>query len=137
MNALTFEDKITQIYCEIDESCKCFDVILSKNGLGSKPKRTSSITISELSTILVLYHLSGYKCFKAFYLKFVQSGSYARYFGTPLSYNRLIELIPRTFIYLNAYMIYGRCIEESGIYYMDSKKIVVCHNRRIHSNKVF
>ena len=138
MNAVTFENKITQIFFHIDEFCKSFNAYLESQSIGRKRRRRQpTMSISEICTILVLYHLSGFKCFKAFYLRFVMSGNCDKYFKKRLSYNRFIELVPKSLLYMNAFLMYERCVAGSGIYYADSKKVVVCHNRRIHSNKVF
>ncbi len=53
-----------------------------------------------------------------------------------MSYNRFVEWIPSTLIPLCAYLRsrFGSC---SGISFMDSTSLRVCHNKRIHQHKVF
>ena len=77
------------------------------------------MSISEICTILILYHLSGYKCFKFYYDQVVLKGKLKSYFPRALSYHRFIELVPRSFIYLTAYMQLNCCMEGNGIYYID------------------
>jgi hypothetical protein len=47
-----------------------------------------------------------------------------------VSYNRFVELLPQCCFLVSRF---GRC---SGISFIDSTKISVCHNRRIWSHKV-
>src|SRR5919198_5461748 len=52
-----------------------------------------------------------------------------------VSYNRFVELLPGGLVPLCCFLVsrFGRC---SGISFIDSTKISVCHNRRIWSHKV-
>jgi hypothetical protein len=52
-----------------------------------------------------------------------------------VSYNRFVELLPGALVPLRCFLVsrFGRC---SGISFIDSTKISVCHNRRIWSHKV-
>ncbi|MDU1350212.1 IS982 family transposase [Clostridium butanoliproducens] len=59
------------------------------------------------------------------------------YFPKLVSYNRFVELMQEALIPLILYMTKfrtGKCI---GISFIDSTTLNVCHNRRIHSHKVF
>nr|WP_158506146.1 transposase [Synechocystis sp. PCC 7509] len=58
------------------------------------------------------------------------------YFPRLVSYNRFLEWIPSTLIPLCAYVRsrFGSC---SGISFMDSTSLRVCHNKRISQHKVF
>jgi Transposase DDE domain len=53
-----------------------------------------------------------------------------------VSYGRFVELMPSVLVPLCAYLrnCYGEC---TGISFVDSTPITVCHNRRIHQHKVF
>jgi hypothetical protein len=57
-------------------------------------------------------------------------------FPNLVSYNRFVELMPRTLIPLLAYMR-GRKGNCTGISFVDSTPLKVCHNRRINRHKVF
>ncbi|MBN2602279.1 MAG: hypothetical protein JXR87_09830, partial [Candidatus Marinimicrobia bacterium] len=58
-------------------------------------------------------------------------------FPKPVSYNRFIELTQSVIFPLVVFLkteAFGSC---TGISFVDSTPLRVCHNRRIHSHKVF
>lgn len=122
----------------IDEFCKIYEkwesVKLISNPSVQK-RRQPSLSVSELLTIMVCYHLSGYKCFKYFYLYDI-CGKHRDKFKKLPSYNRYVQLMPRLFLplYMLFHMLTG---EHTGMYFMDSTSLNVCHNRRINRHKVF
>ena len=61
-------DKITEIYCIADEFCKNFEQQTSNFLLGNKPKRPPKMSSAEVITIILLFHLSGFRIFKHFYV---------------------------------------------------------------------
>lgn len=129
-------DKVTDIFCITDEFCKNFDRTTSNFILGKAPKRPPRMSTSEVMSILVLFHLSGFKCFKHYYLFYVQRHMQGD-FPQTVSYNRFIELsqsvaMPMT-IFLKTCCL-GKC---TGISFVDSTPIRVCNNKRIKNNKVF
>lgn len=129
---------ITEIFYEVDNFCKIFMDVWNRNLLESpeiKPQ-CSRMVMSEIMTIVIYYHLSGYKCFKYFYLRDILT-NYRNFFPNIVSYNRFIELIPRVIIPLYYFLKLTRMGECTGVSYIDSTKISVCHNKRIPSNKVF
>jgi hypothetical protein len=78
--------------------------------------------------------MSGYRTFKHYYLG--QVLMHQRHdFPRLVSYNRLVELLPGALVPLCCFLVsrFGRC---SGISFVDSTMISVCHNRRIWSHKV-
>lgn len=86
-------------------------------------------------TILIAFHQSCYRNFKAYYHEKVQT-EWASAFPGLVSYQRFIEWIPSTLVPMCAYLRsrFGSC---SGISFLDSTSLSVCHNRRIERNKVF
>nr|WP_250311110.1 hypothetical protein [Rickettsia endosymbiont of Oedothorax gibbosus] len=62
---------LTEIFCLIDDFCKHFDTEQNKYILPNpnrKRKVVCSIGLSEIITIIVMFHLSHYRTFKDFYL---------------------------------------------------------------------
>jgi Transposase DDE domain len=86
-------------------------------------------------TLLVWFHASHYRTFKHFYLE--QALRELRMDFPPLpSYTRFVELIPMTLVPLCSY-VPTRQGQATGIQFIDSLPIRVCHHRRIRSHKVF
>ncbi len=134
--------KVTEIFCAIDEFCSKMMTGLENNLKLGEPKdgkkhrnRKGRMYDSEIMTILVLSHFSGYRTFKDYCLNGVQ-GRLRHDFPTAVSYNRFVELMPRVFIQMMLFMrltAFGKC---SGITFVDSTMIPVCHNMRRYFNKV-
>ena len=93
------------------------------------------MSLSEIMTILILFHQSQMKTFTDFYLRIVQV-HYHSYFPNLLSYNRFLEWVPRTLLpfYGLFLMTRGQC---TGFSFIDSMPIKVCHPIRSKRNKVF
>ncbi|WP_373844822.1 transposase [Clostridium sp.] len=87
-------------------------------------------------TITIYFHLSSYRNFKAYYTKYVSTVLRA-YFPKLVSYNRFVELMQEALVPLLLYMTKFRNGKCTGISFIDSTTLDVCHNRRIHSHKVF
>ena len=86
-------------------------------------------------TIITLFHASGYRNFKDYYTQHVIKHLFWA-FPKLVSYNRFVELMPQAAIPLCAYLR-SRLRQCSGICFVDSTTLKVCHNRRIHLHKVF
>ncbi|MBK9256193.1 MAG: IS982 family transposase [Saprospiraceae bacterium] len=131
------DDKITEIYFEVDEFCNAFCKFLHSKSLGKTPKRVPFMSTAKICTITILFHFRKFKSFKYYYFLAVRQGVLKKYFPHAVSYNRYIEPLPRCLIYLYAFLKCEQCVKGDGVLYLDSKKLTVCHNRRIHSHKVF
>lgn len=129
---------ITELYCCVEDFCRTVDdnfanMLLSK---GRKPTRIPGITTSEILTIILLYHQSPCKNFKAFYLLYLPL--YKSEFSKLPTYDRFIALKSRVLWYL-ALLLQWFCKQAkmTGISYIDTSTIAVCHKKRISKNKVF
>ena len=55
------------IFCDVDDFCKIFIPVYNKILLSNKKRiRKSNLEPSEIMTIIILFHLSGYRTFKWF-----------------------------------------------------------------------
>lgn len=128
---------IVTVFCEIDDFCKVFEQVWRRHqiGNGRVRNRRSWLSISEVMTILVMYHASGYKNLKTFYLQEI-GVKYRKEFPHQLSYQRFVELQRRCVMPLFFYLACKRG-DCTGISFIDATAIKVCHNLRIHSHKVF
>ena len=127
---------ILALFCDIDDFCLLFEPQWRKQLLETRQRdRASTLCLSEVMTIITLFHSSSYRNFKSYYTKHV-SEHLAWAFPHLVSYNRFVELMPGALVPLCAYLQTrkGHC---SGISFVDSTSLKVCHNRRIHSHRVF
>ena len=64
------EDKVTEIFCMVDDFCKFFDAMVAKYTLKPTGKRKYhrdfAMSKAEVMLIMILFHDSGYLCFKQF-----------------------------------------------------------------------
>src|SRR5437588_205863 len=128
---------IVALFCDLDDFCQPFLPTWQKRLLpspGPHRHRASRLSLSEIMTILVFFHASHYRTFKHFYLGSVLPGKRAEFPGLP-SYTRFVELIPLTLLPLCAYL-QTRKGQSTGIQFIDSLPVRVCHNRRIYSHRV-
>lgn len=87
-----------------------------------------------MMTIVILFHQSDFRNFKSFY--FYVKSYLINYFPKLISYNRFVYLMKNLFIPLFAYLLHRRG-SITGIAFIDSTALSVCHNKRIVRNKVF
>lgn len=130
---------LTEIFYEIDEFVKIFEKEWEKKLLPKEIDLRESrcrMSLSEILTIVVYYHISGYRTFKNYYKENVCK-VLRKEFPEVLSYNRFVEVMQSSLVPLLIYLRYFRAGKCTGISFVDSTKLVVCHNRRISQNKVF
>ena len=128
---------ITALYCCLDDFCKVFADWEAHRLIPSAQtrQRTGKLSRAEMLFIMVLFHLSPYKNFKTFYLYGIGC-QHRACFGALPHYDRFVSLMPRLFIPLMV-LLHSMGGEGTGIYFADSTKLAVCHNRRIDRHKVF
>lgn len=135
------QNKITEIFCAVDEFSRLFDVETAKFALtdpNGKKKRNRKATLSdsEIMTILIMYQFGSFRNFKHFYLMYICK-SMRHNFPDVVSYNRFVELQQRVFFKLVFFLkmtAFGHC---TGITFADSTMMPVCHIIRRYTNKVF
>ena len=85
------EDKVTEIFCIADDFCKVFDAQMAKYTFKAERKRKyhreSRMSKAEIMVIMILFHSSGYRCLKHFYLEKVCKHM-RHLFPEVVSYNR-------------------------------------------------
>ena len=91
--AIITEDKVTEIFGMADDFCKFFDAMVAKYTLKPTGKRKyhrdSTMSKAEVMLIMILFHDSGYRCFKHFYLEKVCK-HLRNLFPKVVSYNRIV-----------------------------------------------
>lgn len=135
------DNLIISIFYELDNFCNELNSYLQhhliscdKNSLNLQPSR--ALSLSEIMTICVSFHLSGYRNFKWYYTRLIAT-KYKKFFPKLVSYNRFVELMPYAVMPLTLFMqIYktGNCTDIS---FIDSTTLDVCDSHRILQHKVF
>ncbi len=131
-------NSILPLFSDIDDFCQSFEPTYKFRQLESGSlhrHRKMTLMLSEIMTIIVWFQQSGYRTFKAYYCTEV-SKHLRDEFPNLVSYTRFVELIPSALVPLCSYL-QTRKGKTAGIAFIDSLPIAVCHNRRIHSHKVF
>lgn len=128
---------INAIYFCVDEFCKIYQQwqkarLISCNQIRIREHRMS---LSEMLTVMIIYHLSPCREFKSFYHYFLLT-KHRKDFGNFLSYNRFVALMPQLLVPLICLL---HCLsgKKDDIYFIDSTKMQICHNKRTNSNRVF
>lgn len=129
---------LVEIFCEIDDFCKFFKQEAKIKLIGNEKKagRKRQLSTSEILTITVYFHESGFKNFKSYYRTMIQ-GFLRNAFSGCLSYNRFIELRQESIFMLILFSKLKGLGSCDGISVIDSCKLEVCHVRREYSHKVF
>lgn len=128
---------LLELFVEVDDFYQEFERWAATQQLPGKAKRgpAAMMSASEVMTIMIHFHQEGYRDFKSFYQKHVCKHLLAE-FPKLVSYGRFVERMPEVVLLLCAYLQsrFGSC---TGIAFVDSTPLVVCHNRRIARHRVF
>lgn len=131
---------LTRLFCDIDDFCQDFwphwkAQVLEHQSDKPTRNRPCGLSLSEVMTIWVHYHQSGYHTFKWYYQNYAQAHLKAAFPHLP-SYQRFIERIPEALIPLTTFM-QSRCEASRGVAFIDSTPLRVCENLRIPRHKTF
>ena len=129
---------ILDLYCAVDDFWQQFAPQWRQELLLAGPRRRQRAGVlhpSEVMTIVIAFHQSHYRTFKAYYTEYVRVHWQAE-FPHLVSYPRLVALLPTILVPLTAYL-HTRLGICTGISFADSTDLAVCHNARIHQHRVF
>ncbi len=130
--------KLLELFCDVDDFCQRFLPWWHRQQLHYGEKRrlkASSLSPSEVMTILIHFHQSHYRELKSYYREYVSRHLRAE-FPQLVSDNRFVELQQSVLLPL-CYYLQSRQGHCSGISYIDSTSLAVCHNRRIQRHRSF
>ena len=130
---------ITKLFCLVDNfvntlNIKDIPMLVADSGK-QKRNRQPKLSLSEMVTIMILFHESGYRTFKWYYLNYVCVHMRGE-FPHLISYSRFIAHMQKTTKVL-ILLMQKMMGENTGISFVDSTSIAVCHNKRITRNKTF
>jgi len=132
---------LTQIFCDVDDFYREFEQFCERSvprlpSDGESKSYQSRLSISEVMTIVIAFHGSGYRTFKDFYKQKVLA-DWQDAFPDLVSYGRFVELMPWSFMALVSFLN-TRCLGEvTGISFIDSTSVAVCHIKRAKAHKTF
>lgn len=134
-------DQLTRIFCDIYDFCKELNgyikdkLLPSPDGNLNRRGPQCCLSDSEIMAILIFFQSSGWRNFKHFYTNFLCI-YWAKEFPTLPSYNRFIEIMSRVTFHLVLFAQF-RSGKRTGIYYIDSTCLPVCHLKRSKRHKTF
>jgi hypothetical protein len=128
---------LLELFCSGDDCWQQFAPTWHQDLLTSGPRqrlRATQMYPSAIMTILILFHQSPSRTFKASSTQYVQP-HLRRAFPTLVSSQRFVELKPTVLVPLVAYLHthLGQC---TGISFLDSTSLAVCHTARIQQHRV-
>jgi transposase len=128
---------LLNLFVDVDDFCQVLTARWPDQFLGqaNRPGPKPGLVTSEVMTIIIYFHMSRYRDFKTYYTQYVQR-HLRREFPKLVSYTRFVELMPLALLPLCLYLK-SRLGPVTGISFIDSTPLPVCHNRRIHRHKVF
>lgn len=129
---------LLELFCAVEDFCKRMVEEQSGRlleGGGQQRRRSGHLSDSEALTIMIHFHQSQYRNFKAYYQQHV--AVYLRTGFPQLSSNaRFVQRMPRLLGGLCLYLFsrFGMC---TGISFVDATCVAVSDTRRINQHKVF
>lgn len=132
------DDTLTMLFTLVDDFCKEFmpefEKHLLTNGI-KKRNRKGNLSTSEIMTICIHFHQSHFRTFKHYYNGYVRK-YLCHLFPNLVSYERFVTLMKNVLVPLCCFLQSFKG-EETGIYFVDSTLLKVCHIKREKQNKVF
>lgn len=130
--------ELVALFYLVDEFCTAFAPQWNKQLVESGEKqrcKPGTMTLSEILTIVIYFHMSNQRTFKKYYRDYVSV--YLRTdFPRLVSYGRFVELESTVTIPLLALLI--SLLGKPGLAnFVDSTTLDVCDNRRIWKHRVF
>lgn len=132
---------IISVFYDIDNFCKelkgYFEHYFIPGEKAASFEPPSALSLSEIMTICVCFHLSGHRTFKSYYTRLIQK-EYRKFFPRLVSYNRFVELMPYAALPLALFaQRAGAKAPCTGVSFVDSTTLDVCDSHRISQHKVF
>lgn len=132
-------ESLVELFVHVDDFCQAFLPTWEKQLLQSgfiQRRRERSLSLSEVMTILIHFHQSHYRNFKAYYCEHVLL-HLRREFPGLVSYTRFVDFIPSALLPLCAYFRHTCLGDCTSLSFIDSTSLEVCLTQRIASHKVF
>lgn len=133
------ETEVIKLFCIVDDFVKQFDQTDSKEKSLYQKKRIRNrkcrMHLSEVMTILLLFHRSNYRTYKHFYLTQIKINM--RYlFPHIVGYSRFIQLMSEAFFPMFCFIKQHQG-SWGDVQFIDSTVLTCCHVKRASSHKTF
>lgn len=132
------DDTLITLFCLVDDFCNEFypkwEKTLIAQGI-KKRCRPSHMTPSEVMTIFIYFHVLRFRDFKTYYTRYVKLHLRSCFPFLP-SYSHMVNLLKTILVPLGIFMQLLRG-EKTGIYFIDSMIVKVCHIKREKRHCVF
>lgn len=139
MNPIVSRLDVTAIFCDVDNFCQQYERVWAQQpqlpAIPGQNSRRSRLSVSEVMTLVIAFHGSGMRTFKDFYTLTVLP-YWRSAFPNLVSYGRFVELMPGCLMGLCCFLN-SRKGDITGIAFVDSTPLEVCHPARAHGHKVF
>jgi hypothetical protein len=125
------------LFCDVYGFCLAYDQHMNQRGLGPTGVRRGpkpTLPSSDIITVIIHFHQSEYRHFKAYYSKHVIVHLQSDFLKL-VSYNRFVELMPGAFLPL-CFHLHSRLGQVTGISFVDSTPLAVCHNKHINRHRL-
>ncbi|WDE03943.1 IS982 family transposase [Thalassomonas viridans] len=131
-------DKLADVFCDVDDFFKVFVPEWEKQQLADairKRQRKGRMSMSEIMTIIICFYMSHHRDFKNYYIGYL-ARFYKGAYSNLLSYTRFLEVMPNVLVPLCSYFTSLKG-QPTGVEFVDSTSLKVCHNLRIPRHKTF
>ncbi len=132
-------DRIVEVFCEVDDFCTAFlpqwEASLLATG-GAAPRGPEpGLSPSEIITLLLVLHSSGFKHLKSFYHGFADPLLRGYFPGMPC-YEHFVSLQKSVFVPL-VFFLLSHLGDQDRVCYVNFTALFFCDNHRINRHKVF
>lgn len=126
-----------RLFCDLDDFCQGFEAEWQRHLIGAGRKqrvRDSGLSLSEVMTLIIAFHLAHFRNFKHFYTDFIAQYHRAE-FPRLVSYSRFVELMPDALLPLCVFLNQRRG-PVTGLSFIDATSLIACHPKRAHAHRV-
>ena len=91
--------RLLHLFCDVDDFCNLFTRWSQSQLLGQahRPGPKPKLSVSEIMTIIIYFHMTRHRDFKTYYTEYVSQHLRTEFLNL-VSYNRFVELVPTAFL---------------------------------------
>lgn len=132
---MNIDANIVEIYYFVDDFVKEYSKIIKNACISSNDgkkhrNKPSKLSMAEVITIMITFHLGGFRNLKHYYEFYVKK-HLSKYFPKTVSYNRFVELQQSVLFVMTLFLKIAKLGKDTGIAFVDSTPLRICKNKRI------